>query len=53
MGRGARKAVALLRSANDLLTSTGGLRFASTSGYFLATLRVVGIRFVNDLDLSL
>src|SRR5262245_25266296 len=30
----------LLRGAGSMATLTGGLRFAPTSGYFLATLRV-------------
>src|SRR3989442_9138448 len=41
--RGGRKAVAPLQRANNLLPLTGGLRFASTTGYFLTTLRVVGL----------
>ena len=39
-GKGASKAAALLRSADHHLPYSGGLRFAPTSGYFLATLRV-------------
>ena len=44
------KRVAPLRGAIIILTVTGGLRFASTSGYSLATLRVAGPPTLSDCN---